>query len=319
MSSGDASLSSSSTEKRKSIEDMTKEELIELFKKVRAQTATIANDKKAVEEQLEASISERDNVKLKTRQLLDKYKQLEEKLKESTVQWDNKEKEYKSQLESFPHSSSTTGDLLSFEEDEKGSNAMQDLKEQLEHANNEVQRYKNGAEKIMLRLKDVKVSLDTKTLDCERLASECENLNAKVLVLESNSFANVVAYQTEIEKYKRLHENHERMLSENNQVIQRLKLDLAKAEKESIDLNFSAMTMRNDLDRVKQENADQAQLMVNTEKSLRAEIADLSLKYQEQSQQLDYKKCYISSEAVNAQLAAFSEEIISLQTKVSLV
>ncbi len=46
----------------------------------------IANDKKAVEEQLDASINERENVKVKTRQLLEKYRQLEEKYKESSAQ-----------------------------------------------------------------------------------------------------------------------------------------------------------------------------------------------------------------------------------------
>ena len=66
-------------ERRRSMEEMSKEELIAMFHKVRAQTLQIATDKKQTQETLDSCMREKDELRNKALVIIQRCKELEEK------------------------------------------------------------------------------------------------------------------------------------------------------------------------------------------------------------------------------------------------
>ena len=66
-------------ERRKTMEEMSKDELIAMFHKVRAQTMQIAKEKKQAVESLEAVTKEREDIRSKALVIIQRCKDLEEK------------------------------------------------------------------------------------------------------------------------------------------------------------------------------------------------------------------------------------------------
>jgi chromosome segregation ATPase len=176
--SGDTPVISTSGDKKKSIEDMSKEELLQLFQKIRAQTLQIANEKKEATGSLEKCQIERDDLKSKALQVVKKCKELEEKLATSATN----EKKYLDEITLLKDQLSASA--TSTPASAPPAAPVEDIQAQLTQASLEITKYKSTLEKVVPKLKEIKASLDAKTEEYEIMTKECDSLRGHMNQLQ---------------------------------------------------------------------------------------------------------------------------------------
>lgn len=147
-------------DRRRTIEDLSKEELLALFQKIKFQTLQISNDKKVAVQQAEYYRNERDDLKLKAQQLVLRCKDLEEKLRLMTIREDS----YQSEIDAL-----TRG---RFHDDPSGSSFIREMETKLTLAHDEIHKYKSGLDRAIPKLKELKVLLESKTQETEHAKNE---------------------------------------------------------------------------------------------------------------------------------------------------
>lgn len=155
-------------ERRRSIEDLSKDELLALFQKIKMQTTQISNDKKEAVQQAEFYRNERDDMKLKAQQLVLRCKDLEEKLRLMAI----REESHQSEIDAL-----TRGRLS---EDPTAEPLIRELEMKLTIAHDEIFKYKMGMDTAIPKLKELRVLLETKTFENEKCKEENAQLRQQV-------------------------------------------------------------------------------------------------------------------------------------------
>jgi vacuolar-type H+-ATPase subunit I/STV1 len=152
----DAVTSQQAPERRKPMEEMTKDELIAMFGKFKAHSAKLLDEKKKYLELYENCCKERDDMKMKAVSLLKRVKELEEERNSSKT------------LGSTEFKSTIINDTTVNKEAKIN---------QLETDN---QKYKNATQQALMKLKELKTSLELKTTSEAKAVEECLQLKSEL-------------------------------------------------------------------------------------------------------------------------------------------
>lgn len=150
--------------KGKSIEEISKDELLVLFEKLKAKTLQLSQTKTDLEQQLENSQNEKDDIRKKAQQVVLRCKNLEKKVIE---------------LE-------TTRNPVAYD-GVKEQDADDSKKELLQQANKDITKYKVGVEQLAQKFRTLKTAYEAKE-------SELEVAMDKIAKLESE-FSNIAEIQ----------------------------------------------------------------------------------------------------------------------------
>ena len=151
-----------------SIEDLSKDELLAIFQKIKVQTLQISNEKKEAVQQAEYYRNERDDFKLKAQHLVLRCKDLEESIRLMSI----REQSYQSEIDALTRARAS--------EDPSTIPLFREMDLKLTVAHEEIYKYKAGMDKAIVKLKELKVTLETKTYELENMQNENSSLKAQI-------------------------------------------------------------------------------------------------------------------------------------------
>lgn len=161
------------SDRRRSIENLSKDELIALFQKIKVQTLQISSDKKEAVQQAEYYKNERDDFKAKAQQLVLHCKNLEETIRLMSI----REQSHESEIDALTRARASS--------DPSVVPVIREMELKLAVAHDEIQKYKSGLDKAIPKLKELKTMLETKTLESEQMKNENSNLKYQLQELSS--------------------------------------------------------------------------------------------------------------------------------------
>lgn len=155
-------------ERSKTIEDLSKDELLTLFSRIKIQTLQIANEKKRALHELETCKTERDDIKMKAQQVVLRCKDLEERLRLMEA----RERTYQSEVDALVRARASN--------DTSAAPLISELEWKLSMAHDELSKHKMTLDKAVPKLKELKVSLETKNMEIDHLRAENHALRLKI-------------------------------------------------------------------------------------------------------------------------------------------
>lgn len=153
-------MESSSTEPKKSkcIEELTKEELLTVFEKLKVRTLQLSQTKTDLEQQLENSQNEKEDIRKKAQQVVLRCKDLEKKVVELEAKGDS---------------------VASIGFQRQGEESDSSMRELLQQANKDIAKYKDGFEQLAQKFKTLKIAYETKVSELEQAKDENEKLKSQ--------------------------------------------------------------------------------------------------------------------------------------------
>lgn len=147
--------------KKKSIEDLTKDELLVVFEKLKVQTLQLSQNKRELEQQLEVCQTDKEEVRRKAQQVVLRCKELEKKIVD---------------LEARPVGSE---DIV--KPSDLSASASSESEEKLAQALKEVGKYKDGFEQLAVKFRTLKTAYEAKYTELEQANNEILRLQSQII------------------------------------------------------------------------------------------------------------------------------------------